>query len=185
MIFAIQEEENKLEERWKCLENIEKIRLENESLKEQVLLLQKSYLMQQQELLILKENGKFSEISEDWKDRIESIKIKEQELAEFEEQLKKERDDIDISAALIKQLNLDLEKQKNMQTAEQKKLNDLVNEIKAREAEFSRIDTSNIDIDKSFKNSSNGSIRAILVSDMSPFEDKEILNVENPFAHHN
>ena len=99
--------------------------------------------------------------------------------------MKKERDDIDISAALIKQLNLDLEKQKNMQTAEQKKLNDLVNEIKAREAEFSRIDTSNIDIDKSFKNSSNGSIRAILVSDMSPFEDKEILNVENPFAHHN
>jgi hypothetical protein len=187
MITAVQEEERKLEERWNCLENIENLSIELENLKEKYASLQKTYFLQQEELKNLRENNQISmfEASEDLKFRIESIERKEEELQELEHQLKRERKDIDMNTALINQLNEDLNKQKQIQSIEQKKLLELASELKAKENNYTRVEISNIEPDKSFKNSSTGSIKAILVSDMSPFDEKDIFLLENPFSSEN
>ena len=184
MISAIQEEESKLDERWKSLNNIENMSKDFDNLKEKYTILQKNYAFQQQELSKLKNTTyeKPLQLSEEHLNRIENIKRKEDELLELENQLKREREEIDITTALIKQLNEDLEKQKISQMLEQQKLNELAQEIRLKENDSVRINISNLDIDKSFKNSSLESVQPIMVSDMSPFEDKDFFSLGNPFS---
>jgi allophanate hydrolase subunit 1 len=107
------------------------------------------------------------------KEKLENLRKKEEELFEIEQQLKKEREEIEISATLIKQLNNDLEKQKISQQKEQQRLKSLEKEIKQKENE-EKSQLFQLEVDKSFKNSSQGSFHKILVSDMSPFDDKEL-----------
>ena len=184
MIEAFQEEEGRLDERWKNLEKIESISNELEQTKEKYANLYKNYTQQQQELneCRIRHVEKPAQVTDDMKIRIENLRNKEEELNELEMQLKRERRDIDTSAALIKQLHEDLELQKIAQKMEQQKLNELAGEIsKYREGDSSKINVSHLEMDKSYKNSSLGSFHANLVSDMSPFEDKDIFSLENPF----
>ena len=184
MICAFQEEESKLDERWKNLENIETISNELEQTKEKYAILYKNYTQLQQELneCRIKNTEKPQQIADDIKAKIEKLRNKEEELNELELQLKRERKDIDTSTALIKQLNEDLELQKIAQKMEQQKLNELAAEIsRYRETDSIKINISTLEMDKSYKNSSFGSLHANLVSDMSPFEDKDIFSLENPF----
>jgi hypothetical protein len=171
MIQAFQEEESKLEERWKNIENIEKITNELALTKEKLQNLQKQFFFQQQELNEFKLNN--SEFTPEMKEKLENLRKKEEELFEIEQQLKKEREEIEISATLIKQLNNDLEKQKISQQKEQQRLKSLEKEIKQKENE-EKSQLFQLEVDKSFKNSSQGSFHKILVSDMSPFDDKEL-----------
>lgn len=183
MIQAFQEEELKLEERWKNLENIHAITSELSQTKEKLQSLQKAYAVQQQELSEYKVKSIESplQFTPDWKDRLESLAKKEEDLQELEDQLNKEREEIEISAALIRQLNEDLERQKISQKKEEIRLKDLEKQLKQKENEV-KVEISQLDIDKSFKNSSQGSFHRILVSDMSPFDDKDIFHIEGNYS---
>lgn len=183
IIQGFQEEEQKLEERWKNLEKIQQITSELSQTKEKLQSLQKAYSLQQQELIEYKAKSIENplEYPADWKDRIDLLAKKEEDLQEIEQQLKKEREEIEISASLIGQLNSDLEKQKKFQQRESLRLKELENQLKIRENEV-KVEISHLDIDKSFRNSSQGSLHKILVSDMSPFDEKDIFHIEGNYS---
>ena len=183
MIQAFQEEESKLEERWKNIENIERITNELTLTKEKLQNLQRNYLIQQQELNQYKTKNFDSPLilTPEVQERLELMTKKEEELTEIENQLKKEREEIEISASLIRQLNEDLEKQKFAQQKEQKRLKVLEKEIKSKASE-EKNHFLTVDADKSFKNSSQGSLHRILVSDMSPFDDKDLFHLEGNYS---
>lgn len=183
MIQAFQEEESKLEERWKNIENIEKITTELTITKEKLQNLQRNYFVQQQELNEYKTKNFDSPLilTPEVQERLELMVKKEEELTEIENQLKKEREEIEISASLIRQLNEDLEKQKLAQQKEQQRLKSLEKEIKNKETE-EKSQFLTVDADKSFKNSSQGSLHRILVSDMSPFDDKDLFHLEGNYS---
>ncbi|OMJ83462.1 hypothetical protein SteCoe_15631 [Stentor coeruleus] len=182
MIKALQEEEDKLEERWKSVESIQSTSYELAQLKDKYLNLQKSFAEQQMELNDSK--YKYSDVplqlSSELREKMLYLEKKEEDLNEWELQMKKEREEIDMSASLIKQLNEDLEKQKLAQIKEQKRLQELARDIKSKEQEHSHLDIPRMDRSESAKNSSNNSLQRILVSDMSPFDEKDIFHTLSP-----
>lgn len=112
MIERLSEEENKFSERWESMKKLE------ESLRNELDFYKKKCEQLEHQLLSKEPNN----IPSDYHAKILSLQTKEEELLAFENNLNKERLEIDSTVELVKSLNNDLQAQKKIQDEEYKKI---------------------------------------------------------------